>query len=268
MTFINIIRPLAMNNKEIELQIKNDFAVLCDVFNAHYEKSQNKEQLLTIEINKHELLFDSQRLPLQEKIHSNRRPIKGLRYTDGDILQIREAYNNYIVYGADIMEAGDYYYVSKKDIKEGDFYIFDGKGRAAKKFPPSDINLHYFKVAAARFQYLKYLKTLIEPKMTKRTEVTTLEEACTGDNCRIVKEWFISNKYCDADPFRYNTGKYTLSELAGILKGLHKTELSIKLHNNEIKAIAKNSFRVEMSKDTIKHGKQKSVTIKKPGIAP
>ena len=72
-----------------------------------YERSLDKEALLSREIEAHEMLFDEALLPLPPEIHSTRRPIRELSYTDGSILQIREAYIKFIVNGTDIAEAGD-----------------------------------------------------------------------------------------------------------------------------------------------------------------
>ncbi|MBK7733167.1 MAG: hypothetical protein IPI37_10485 [Bacteroidales bacterium] len=44
--------------------------------------------LLSREIEAHEMLFDEALLPLPPEIHSTRRPIRELSYTDGAILQI------------------------------------------------------------------------------------------------------------------------------------------------------------------------------------
>ena len=77
-----------------------------------YEKSLDKEALLSREIEAHEMLFDEALLPLPPEIHSTRRPIRELSYTDGSILQIREAYIKFIVNGTDIADAGDLYSVN------------------------------------------------------------------------------------------------------------------------------------------------------------
>jgi len=152
------------------MEQKRHLELLIENFEKRLSSSRDKKTLLTKEIEAHEMLFDENKLPLPLEIHTNRRPIKGLHYTDGVINQLRDAYYKYIVQGADINEAGEYFYVSKKSIfdekgelrekylKEGAILHIDGRGRVAKKFPPSDINLHYFNEAMARFDYLQYLK--------------------------------------------------------------------------------------------------------------
>lgn len=237
-----------MNREEIEQKI----AGFRRGFNKVYEQSNDKEQLLLIEIEKHELLFDNKRLYLPDKIYSGDRPINGFSYTAGDILNIREAYTKYIVYGGDITDAGQYHYVNRKDIKDDDIVAIDHKGSVTKKFPPSDIQLHFYEIAVARWGHLAYLKSLMIPSKVEREDMTTLEEAC-GDNYEKVRRWFVAKEYCDASSFRFNTGKYPLQTLAGLLKGLRETELCVKLRQTEIIAIAKNSFRAEMGDSTVKH---------------
>jgi hypothetical protein len=117
---------------------------LTDNFNKRYKASSDKATLLQREIEVHELLFDDKKLPLNPLVSSNFRPLKdkGLIYTDGDIIRIREAYIRYIVNGADINESGELY---KK-----------------KGLPPSDIQLHYYNQATMRFEYLKFLKQVAD----------------------------------------------------------------------------------------------------------
>ena len=254
-----------MNSNKIEQMI----AGLRNGFDKVYEQSNDREQLLLLEIEKHELLFDNNRLPLPEELHTSRRPIKGFSYTDGDILNIREAYTKYIVYGGDIADAGQCYYVNPKDVKRNDkgeiddddiMVVIDNRGRIAKKFPPSDIQLHFYELAVARWEHLAYLKSLMIPTKVEREEVTTLEEAC-GENYGKVRKWFVSQQYCDVSTFIFNTEKYPLYWLAGLLKGLHETGLCQKLKHTEIRAIAENSFRVEMKIDTVKKAKKLAIDI-------
>jgi len=231
-----------MNREEIEQKI----AGLRRGFNKCYEESHAKEQLLTEEIGKHELLFDDKRLPLPVELHTSRRPIKGLRYTDGDILQIREAYNKYIVYGGDIADAGEYYYVNPKDVNrddEGnidDIVVIDNRGRIAKKFPPSDIQLHFYEIAVARWEHLSWLKSLMIPTKVEREEVTILEEACISDKAlTALKAWFIREGLCDKDTFKWKGKKRSL---INFLIELHTKDYTIELTQNEMQNIAENSF--------------------------
>jgi hypothetical protein len=169
------------------MEQKRHLELLIENFEKRLSSSRDKKTLLTKEIEAHEMLFDENKLPLPLEIHTNRRPIKGLHYTDGVINQLRDAYYKYIVQGADINEAGEYFYVSKKSIfdekgelrekylKEGAILHIDGRGRVAKKFPPSDINLHYFNEAMARFDYLQYLKNY-KPEVAFEPQKRTLAD--------------------------------------------------------------------------------------------
>lgn len=127
------------------------------------------------EILKHELLFDDNRLFLPEKIYSGDRPIIGFTYTTGDILNIREAYNKYIVDGGDIEEAGEYYYVNPKNVNEGDIVVIDNRGRTAKKFPPTDLQIHYYEKAKVLFDYLQFLRNY-KPEVGLKPEKRTLKD--------------------------------------------------------------------------------------------
>lgn len=114
-----------------------------------YERSLDKEALLFREIEAHEMLFDEALLPLPPEIHSTRRPIRELSYTDGSILQIREAYIKFIVNGTDIAEAGDLYSVNGE----------------MKRRPPSDIQIHYYNEARERHSHLQWLKGLTKHEL-------------------------------------------------------------------------------------------------------
>jgi hypothetical protein len=155
------------------MEKKTLFEILTEGFQVRNNRSHDKKTLLSKEIEAHEKLFDEILRPLPLEIHSKRRPISGLHYTDGDILQIRDAYKKFIVNGADINEAGEFFYVNKKSInKENDIWFADGQGRNRKKFPPSDIELHYYNEAKMRFEYLQFLRNYkpeVSPKPEKRT---------------------------------------------------------------------------------------------------
>lgn len=139
------------------MEQKRLLELLIENFEKRLGSSRDKKNLLVIEIAAHELLFDETKLALPLEIHTNNRPIQGLHYTDGDIIGIRETYKKYILHGADINEAGEYFYVSKKSIQKGDIWHIE-RGRICKKFPPSDIELQNYNEAIARFDYLQYLK--------------------------------------------------------------------------------------------------------------
>ena len=172
-------------------------------FKERSEKSADKSVLLNREIQVHELLFDDNKLQLQEGIHSDWRPIlqKGLSYTDGDIVSIRQAYIKFIINGYDITKEGKYFFVRKESINkdEDDWYI-DGKGRFCKKIPPTDYEIHFYIEAQIRFKYLKWLKSeysLLEgkPKVLTIPTKATPEEILdfwfklTGNNEKVEPYW-------------------------------------------------------------------------------
>ena len=82
------------------MEQKRHLELLIENFEKRLSSSRDKKTLLTKEIEAHEMLFDEKKLPLPLEIHTNRRPIKGLHYTDGVINQLRDAYYKYIVQGA------------------------------------------------------------------------------------------------------------------------------------------------------------------------
>lgn len=123
--------------------------ILQTSFMERFEKSLDKEAILSREIEAHEMLFDEALLPLPPDIHSTKRPIRELSYTDGAILQIREAYIKFIVNGTDIAEAGDLYSVNGE----------------MKRRPPSDIQIHYYNEARERHSHLQWLKGLTKHEL-------------------------------------------------------------------------------------------------------
>lgn len=147
------------------IRINELFESLKNSFNDRYSKSQDKKTLIEREIEANELLFDEKKLPLSTEVISGNQPIKYLNtYTHHDIVLIREAYQKYIVNGTDIDEAGEWFCVNKREHKEDDFCIIDGKGRTFKKFPPSAFQIHYFIEAKIRYLYLNWLREYKMPK--------------------------------------------------------------------------------------------------------
>lgn len=238
-------------------QIEKWFNLLKKNFDDRYNKSDDKETLLKNEIQVHELLFDDNKLQLLEGISSNWRPLlqKGLSYTDGDIVSIRDAYIKYIVNGVDINDTGKYFVVRKESInKEEDDWYIDGKGRFCKKMPPTNIEIHFYTEAKIRYSYLNWLRNYNIPK--KEKENLSLGMACKGlKEYESIRTWFIDNKFCDPVTFVWNE-KFTLSCLAGYLKDLNKKGYTNKLIQLEMIAIAKNSFHAEMKIDTMKSAKK------------
>ncbi len=123
--------------------------ILQTSFMERFEKSLDKEAILSREIEAHEMLFDEALLPLPPDIHSTRRPIRELSYTDGSILQIREAYIKFIVNGADISEAGDLYSINGE----------------MKRRPPSEMQIYYYNEARERYSHLQWLKGLTKHEL-------------------------------------------------------------------------------------------------------
>ena len=145
--------------RNIEIQIDSRLEALKNNFSKRLQKSGDKPVLFRREIEVHELLFDEKKLPLNPLVSSNNRPLndKGLKYTDGDIVRIREAYVNYIVNGAKLSDSGEWYYVSKGSIKDNDTYTIDDKGRYLKKFPPGNTEIYFYSESKIRFSYLQWL---------------------------------------------------------------------------------------------------------------
>jgi hypothetical protein len=120
---------------------------------------------------------------------------------------------------------------------------------------PNPVKLHYYTEAKIRYSYLNWLRNFNIPK--KEKENLSLEMACSGSKeYGSIKAWFIQNKFCDSVTFGWDEKKFTLSCLAGYLKDLNKKGYTGKIRHSDIKAIAKNSFKVEMKIDTIKRAKK------------
>lgn len=145
--------------RNIENEIDKRIEALKNNFSNRLQASSDKPALFRREIEVHELLFDEKKLPLNPLVSSNNRPLnnKGLKYTDGDIVRIREAYVNYIVNGAKLSDSGEWFYVNTNSIKQGDNVVIDGKGRYLKKFPPGNTELHFLAESKIRFSYLQWL---------------------------------------------------------------------------------------------------------------
>ena len=131
-----------MDNKQIEYGLES----LIESFKKRQSKSDDRSNLLKIEIESHELLFDDKRLPLSSNVFSNNRPLKYLNYTDLDIVSIREAYHRYIVNGADIEQSGQLYK--------------DTNGMFIRRTPEAR-PIHYYIEAKTRYLYLLWLRELI-----------------------------------------------------------------------------------------------------------
>jgi len=110
--------------------------------------------------------------------------------------------------------------------------------------PPAGPDEHYYNEARVRIQYLKWLK-----RGTK-APITILEEACRGGAYGKLKKWLIDNKLVNPVTLIWTDKK---GALANYLKDLHvKGYTRRSLTNTEIKAIALNSFKTDISIDTIK----------------
>lgn len=120
------------------------FDILRDIYERRKANSMNPDELLNREIEVHELLFDEKKLPLNPLLPSSYRPLKskGLIYTDGDIIRIREAYFRYVVNDADISLSGQ---------------VYKSKNGLYRRRPPDDFEIHYYSEAVQRYNYLKYL---------------------------------------------------------------------------------------------------------------
>jgi hypothetical protein len=97
---------------------------------------------------------------------------------------------------------------------------------------------------------------ILEGNVKKKLKnISTLEEACKGENeLESLKAWFIKMGFCDPYTLVWSTEKKGAKQsLSGYLKELHKKKYSVKLRDQEIKDIAKNSFGIVISIDTIKH---------------
>lgn len=156
--------------RNIEIQIDSRLEALKNNFSKRLQKSGDKPVLFRREIEVHELLFDEKKLPLNPLVSSNNRPLndKGLKYTDGDIVRIREAYVNYIVNGAKLSDSGEWFYVNRNSIKEGDNVVIDDKGRYLKKFPPGNTEIYFYSESKIRFSYLQWLLSIQKQKRIRQ----------------------------------------------------------------------------------------------------
>lgn len=126
----------------INEQINKRFNLLKGSFNKRYNKSMDKVTLLKSEIAAHEMLFGYKKLPAFIDTLSSYRPLKNLSYTVDDIRGIRDAYEKYIVNGADIDKS---------------VVLFNYKGTIVRQ-EPTPVELQYYIEAKVRYLYLKWLK--------------------------------------------------------------------------------------------------------------
>jgi hypothetical protein len=111
---------------------------------------------------------------------------------------------------------------------------------------------------------------ILEGSIKKKPKnITTLEDACKGDKeLEFLKAWFVKMRFCDPHTFAWSTEKKGAKKsLSGYLKDLHKKNYSVKLGDQEIKDIAKNSFSIVISIDTVKHSDAGCNTIPLPAYS-
>lgn len=143
--------------ENINAKIDNGFKLLTESFNRREKTHEFKSLLQKQEIEAHELLFDEKKLPLLRNVFSNNRPLIdkcfNIKYHDGEIVQIRDAYNRFIVQGADVMNSGKLY----KD-KTGWY----------ERGEPDDDVIRYYIEAKIRFLYLNWLRDRKPKEISKK----------------------------------------------------------------------------------------------------
>ncbi len=149
------------------------------------------------------------------------------------------------------------------------------------RFPPCPLSTSLFilpnGIKLDAFTYkdqLKYwivtsesvIKTLEAARKINADKIDSLEKACKGKNeLTFLRTWFVEQGYFEPGSFVWKKSrKGAKQSLSGYLKDLHKKKYSVNLTDLEIQIIAKNSFGILISIDTIKRASPRKNKIPLP----